>query len=74
MSLKPPRPPPPPRAISGQHPAVQAYREKLESVNEHQVEDLTALDTELQAFLESVRTIPPPPEPDDEPEAKKDPT
>ena len=67
--------PPPRRPVvhpSGEHEAVKTFREKLESIAEHQVADVGALDRELDEYLESMRTTPPPPAPDSEPE--KDPT
>lgn len=58
------RPPEEKRTKSGHHPAVREMRRKLESIDEGQMQALADLDTELQAYLESVA---PPPD-------RKDPT
>jgi hypothetical protein len=54
---------PSPTAKSGQHPAVQAYRAKLESISEGSaVAAVSELDSQLEEFLRDLRTpIPPPP-------------
>ena len=48
-------------ARSGQHPAVQAYRAKLESVDRGSTDATSELDRELQKFLDDLKTLPPPP-------------
>lgn len=77
MSSRPPparKSPSPARAPSGTHPAVQAYRDKLESIVENTGSDVADLDRKLADYLESVRTpVPPAPPPDGEAETK-DPT
>lgn len=55
---------------SGEHRAVEAYRNKLESIAGVTVDVTEQLDRDLDDFLNSVRT-PVPPAPDPEP---KDPT
>jgi hypothetical protein len=72
LSLRPARLPPPrpdyreaPRKGSGQHPAVRAYRAKLQSISDHQGLGLDALDPELEAVLDrdkAAKTDPPEPE------------
>jgi hypothetical protein len=59
--LKPsrrPSPPPPrddyrasPKSGSGQHPAVKAYRDKLQSIHEHTVPKIAEIDEDLAQFL-----------------------
>lgn len=44
------------RALSGQHPLVKAYRDKLDSVDRGSTEATKALDEELQEFLEDMKT------------------
>lgn len=56
------------RRGSGQHPAVQAYRDKLQSIHENTVPAVAALDEELQRYLV------PDPEPDPFPPATPPPT
>jgi hypothetical protein len=60
-----PRRAPEPEAVhhpSGEHPAVKAFRAKLDSVADHEVEDLKAIDRDLAAYLADVKTpIPPKP-------------
>jgi len=52
-----------PSARSGEHPAVKAYRDKLESVDKGGSEAVSALDRELQQFLDDLKTpVPPKPE------------
>ena len=52
----------PPKMGSGEHPAVQAYRDKVESIVDGQEAEADALNRELANYLESVRTpVPPPP-------------
>lgn len=56
------RPTAPPTAKSGEHPAVQRYRAKLESLDEGAIVATNKLDNELEAFLRDLRTpVPPPP-------------
>ena len=58
------KPPPPPRTRSGTHPAVIAFRAKLDSIAEHD-ERRVELDQELDAYLKDLRTpVPPKPEGD----------
>lgn len=52
-----------PTAKSGQHPAVQAYRAKLESIDNGATAATVELDRELDQFLRDLRT-PVPPRPD----------
>lgn len=49
------------KALSGEHPAVKAYRDKLASVDEGSTAATKALDEELQEFLDDMRTPVPPP-------------
>jgi len=52
----PPKTPKPPRSgRSGEHPAVRAYRAKLESIAEGAAAPLGELDRALRQFLEDVR-------------------
>lgn len=44
------------RSLSGQHPAVQAYRAKLESVDRNVSEATSELDKTLQEFLTALKT------------------
>jgi hypothetical protein len=46
---------------SGEHPAVQSYRGKLQSIEDGVGETARALDEELEAYLKHVSTPPPPP-------------
>lgn len=63
-SRKPPPVPPADRRPSGEHAAVVDYRKKLESIARGPGSELDALDAELSAFLEEVKTpIPPKPSP-----------
>ena len=56
----------PPRTKSGQHPAVVAFRAKLESITEGEMTKFDELDQKLAEYLESVKTpVPPPMLPDD---------
>lgn len=55
------KPPAPPRTKSGEHPAVQSYRKKLESIAEHEGKRLDELNSTLAEYLEDTRSIPPPP-------------
>ena len=56
------KPPPAPRTKSGQHPAVQAFRAKLESIADGD-EKRAELDHELEEFLKDLKTpLPPKPE------------
>jgi hypothetical protein len=50
------RPPKAVQASSGEHPAVQAYRAKLESVDEGASAATTELDKALQEFLTALKT------------------
>lgn len=50
----------PPKAGSGEHPAAQAYREKVESIVDGVEADADALNRELANYLESVKTPVPP--------------
>lgn len=51
------------RTKSGNHPAVQAYRDKLQSVSDAVTPELDKLNAELDEFLNEVRTpVPPAPE------------
>jgi hypothetical protein len=75
-SIKPPRPTslrPPrqnyegPKTGSGQHPAVQAFRAKLQSIHEHTVPAMSEIDEDLAQYLvedddteEPTPTTPPP--------------
>lgn len=86
VSIHPPKAPPTrsqyterKRTQSGQHPAVLAYREKLQSISDHQGVRMKDLDPELQALLYEADPFPSAPivpqideraEPDDEPEPK----
>ena len=54
-------PTPPRKGSSGEHPAVQAYRDKLDSVVEHTELPTRELDERLAKYLEEVRTPVPPP-------------
>jgi hypothetical protein len=47
-------------AKSGEHPAVQAYRSKLESVSQRVTVATNRLDLELQEFLAGLKTPVPP--------------
>lgn len=58
VSLKPKK-----SASSGQHPAVKAYRKKLESIDEGCEAATHELDQKLQEFLNEMKT-PIPPKPD----------
>ena len=51
---------------SGEHPAVQAYRAKLSSIEEGATEAIKKLDHELEEFLSDLKTPVPtvPPEPE----------
>lgn len=49
-----------PSARSGEHPAVKAYRDKLESVDKGGDAAVSALDRELQQFLDDLKTPVPP--------------
>lgn len=53
------RPPAPPRTQSGQHKAVSAYRDKLDSIVDGEAEDLKALDRRLSEYIQE-STNPPP--------------
>ncbi|HSY21512.1 MAG TPA: hypothetical protein VK841_05330 [Polyangiaceae bacterium] len=68
-SIPAPKPTMPPplekRSLSGHHPAVTAYRNKLESIVEGVEERGAGLDAELAEYLEKLRT-PVPPAPDDD--------
>lgn len=44
-------------ARSGDHPAVKAYRDKLESVDRGSTAAVSALDRELQEFLDDLKTL-----------------
>jgi len=44
-------------AKSGEHPAVKAYRAKLASVSRGMTAATHALDLELEAFLEDMKTL-----------------
>lgn len=57
------RPTTPPTAKSGEHPAVQTYRAKLESIDEGAAAAQNKLDHDLEEFLKDLRT-PVPPRPD----------
>lgn len=50
----------PKAAASGEHPAVQAYRAKLKSLDESTEAATTKLDKELEEFLVALRTPVPP--------------
>ena len=53
------------RTKSGPHPAVKAYRDKLQSVSDAVNPELDKLNAELDDFLSEVRTpLPPPPDSD----------
>lgn len=43
-------------ARSGEHQAVKAYRDKLDSVDRKGTEAVSELDRELQAFLDDLKT------------------
>jgi hypothetical protein len=58
-------PPAPKRTLSGQHPAVTAYRDKLDSIVEGVEEQGADLDKTLAEYLEAIRTPPPPAMPKD---------
>ena len=64
-------PPGPVRTASGEHPAVQEFRRKLDSVAEHVGSKVDDLDNDLKQYLESVKTPRPPP-PDEEPPPTKE--
>ena len=51
-------------ARSGEHPAVKAYRDKLDSIDKGGNAAMTELDQELQEFLDDLKT-PVPPKRDD---------
>lgn len=51
-------------ARSGEHRAVKAYRDKLDSVDKKGTEAVSELDRELQAFLDDLQTPVPTEEPD----------
>jgi hypothetical protein len=52
-----------PRSVSGQHPAVQAYRKRLDSVETGASAATTELDRKLSEYLHDIKTpVPPPPE------------
>lgn len=51
------------RSPSGEHEAVKSYRAKLESIEGETVESVDALNRELAAYLEEIRTPIPPPQP-----------
>lgn len=59
----------PPKRVtsSGEHPAVQAFRQKLASVDASTGAALTELDRSLEAFLNEVKTPQPPTIPDEPP-------
>lgn len=63
-----------PRASSksGNHPAVKAYRAKLESVDENVTSATSKLDRELQEFLNVMKT-PVPPKPTEAEAEEKEP-
>lgn len=52
-----------PAARSGEHPAVKAYRSKLDSVGEKGDAAVSALDRDLEEFLKDLQSRPPPPPP-----------
>lgn len=54
------RPPAPKSTPSGQHPAVVAYRRKLDSVADTAGAELDSLDQAIQKYLEEVKSDPPP--------------
>jgi len=58
ISKRPPAAPKENRSPSGQHPAVKAYRAKLESVAEGG--EFDRLDREFEKFLADVKSDPPP--------------
>lgn len=65
--LRSPVPPPPSSkrgktgsAGSGQHPVVQAYRAKLDSIEESAVTATSDLDRRLEEFLTELKTPAPP--------------
>lgn len=45
--------PPPPKTASGEHPAVQAFRDKLESIQEHTLEAIRDLNRKLEKEIGS---------------------
>lgn len=65
MSLRPAGQPPKSArsARSGEHPAVQAYRAKLESIDEGATAATCELDRALQEFLTNLKTPVPPKKP-----------
>lgn len=72
-SRRPPPLPMPPRTKSGQHPAIQQFRAKLESLTEgHLAQRFDALDAKIDATTEALKTPVPPPIPL-EPEEEADP-
>lgn len=56
MSDRPPSSKKRASAKSGQHPAVQAYRAKLESIESGASEAISKLDHEFDAFLSDLKT------------------
>ena len=67
-SSRPPKPtiaPAPPRTASGQHPAVQAYRRKLESMVDGAYEAITRLEADADACRRELESVPPPADNDD---------
>jgi hypothetical protein len=50
------------RTKSGQHPAVVAYRKKLDSLTEHQIADFDKVNDELGKAAERCRSSCPPAE------------
>lgn len=64
-SVRPSTPKPKRSASSGQHPAVRAYRKKLESIDESATAAVSDLDRRLQEFLDDVKTPVPKEPPDD---------
>lgn len=61
--MRPEQHPVPGKARSGQHPAVKAYRAKIDSIDEHVSVATNALDQALAEFLADLKT-PLPPNPD----------
>jgi hypothetical protein len=52
-------PPKEPRTKSGQHPSVQGYRRKLESL-EQEADELARINDEVEAYLADLRSSRPP--------------
>lgn len=60
MTLRPKPPSGRPAAKSGEHPAVQRYRSKLDSIDEKTAAAKADLDQKVEELLAEIRSVPPP--------------